>query len=60
MFIPIVFRCNVSPAERNLFSLWAHMGGLDILNPKQANESSYSVSIIQAIKGKETLIQCTY
>ena len=57
--IPSIFGCEISPAERDLFSLPASKGGLSILNPKETSESSYTTSrkatktIVQAIKRKE-------
>jgi hypothetical protein len=42
--IPTIFSSEISTTERELFSLPARMGGLNILNPVQTNEMSYSIS----------------
>ena len=56
-FLPAVFGYEISPAERELFSLPARMGGMGVTNPTEMSEMTYSASrnaadvIIAAIKG---------
>ena len=56
--LPTIFSSEVSPIERELFSLPARMGGLNILNPTDTNECNYSASckltetITEALKKK--------
>ena len=56
--LPTIFGCEVSPVERELFTLPARMGGLGIVNPTEMCDFSFTTSrkcsdiIVQAIKGE--------
>ena len=39
-FVPTTFGCEISSADRDLFSLPLHMGGLNILNPTEVSPAT--------------------
>jgi hypothetical protein len=43
--LPTIFGCEISVVERNLFSLPALLGGLNILNPTETVASNFSTSV---------------
>lgn len=42
--LPSIFGCEISPAERNIFSLPTRLGGLNIINPSESCDHSHSLS----------------
>ena len=42
--LPAIFGCEISPQERDIFSLPTRYGGLHVLNPTETCESLYSTS----------------
>ena len=60
-FLPSVFGCEVSQAERKLFSLPARLGGLGISDPTEMNDVIFKCSrratdlIVQSIKDDQVL-----
>ena len=42
--LPSVFGCEITPAERNIVSLPTRLGGLNIINPSESCDYSYTLS----------------
>ena len=42
--LPSIFGCEITPAERNIVSLPTRLGGLNIINPSQSCDYSYTLS----------------
>ena len=44
-FLPVLFGCEITPSERQLFSLPTRLGGLGILDPTTSTSRFYQASV---------------